>query len=728
VAHRVKDISAKEEQMIEKLRKITACLVLILSVFVLSITSLAADFKREVIYQIVIDRFYDGDTANNNPPQSSGMYDATRTNWRAYWGGDLAGIQQKMSYLAGLGVTALWISPPYDNLNANIPDGSGNPTAPYHGYQGRDFKRIEEHFGDVNNFWTAFDNLVTAAHQNGIKVIIDFAPNHTNVRNAGENGALYNNGVFMGSYANDTNGYFYHNPNISGGGWDDRYQTQYYTLFDLADLDQTNPTIDGYLKDAAQLFQQHGVDGFRIDAVKHLNWGWQYSMANAMYTYGDSFIFGEWYQGSTSNPLYHDSYKFANKSGISLLDFPLNEAIRNVFGSNASFTTIDSVLTQENSNFTWKEDQVTFIDNHDMSRFLSLNNNNNRLHQALSFILTSRGIPCIFYGTEQYLHNDTNGGGDPYNRPMMNGFSTSTTAYQVINRLSTLRRNNRAVQYGSQNQRWINSDVYIYERKFFGNVVLVAINKSETASYNITNLFTSLPAGTYSDYLNGLLGGFSATVSSGSGGSNPVANFTLPAHTVAVWQYTESVSTPQIGSIGPTVAQSGVKVTIGGRNFGTTQGTVKFGTTNATINSWSSTKIVATAPSVANGNYNVTVTKSSGQVSNGIQFTALTAKLIPVTFTVYNATPTNVGDYIFLTGNTVELGQWSTTWDGAVGPMLTPNYPNWFITASMPAGQTIQFKFIKIAANGAVTWENGSNHTYTAPTSGTGYVNVNWQY
>jgi hypothetical protein len=87
-----------------------------------------------------------------------------------------------------------------------------------------------------------------------------------------------------------------------------------------------------------------------------------------------------------------------------------------------------------------------------------------------------------------------------------------------------------------------------------------------------------------------------------------------------------------------------------------------------------------------------------------------------------------VGDYIFLTGNTVELSAWSTTWDAAVGPMLTPNYPNWFIVASVPAGQTIQFKFIKIAANGAVTWEAGSNHSYTVPTSGTGFVNVNWQY
>ena len=705
-----------------------------LSIFLVALAALAplqtaaADFKREVIYQIITDRFFDGSTSNNNPSQSSGLYDSTKTNWRAYWGGDLAGIQQKMSYLAGLGVTAIWISPPVDNLNTNIPDGNGNPTAPYHGYQGRDFKRVEEHFGNTSNTWTDFDNLVTAAHSNGIKVIIDFAPNHTTQDNAGEFGAFYDNGTFVGNYTNDTNGYFHHNGNISN--WDDRYQVQYYALFDLSDLNQEHATVDGYLKAAAQLFQQHGVDGFRIDAVKHITWGWEYSLANAIYTNGDSFLFGEWYQGNTSDPLYHDSYKFANKSGISLLDFPLNTAIRNVFGSNANFSDIDNVITTEGANFTWKEDLVTFIDNHDMSRFLSLNNNNNRLHEALAFILTARGVPCIYYGTEQYLHNDTGGGTDPYNRPMMPGFSTTTTAYTLTSRLSTLRRNNPAVGYGSMAQRWINNDVYIYERKFFGNVVLVAINKNETTAANITGLNTALPAGSYTDYLTGLLGGPSISVSAGTGGNNPVASFSLPAHTVAVWQFTEGASTPQIGSIGPTSAQPGVQVTIGGKNFGATQGTgaVKFGTTVATVQSWSATKIVATVPNVTNGSYNVTVTNSSAQVSNGIQFTALTAKLIPVTFTVYNATPTVTGDYIFLTGNTVELGQWATTWDGAVGPMLTPNYPNWFICASVPAGQTIQFKFIKIAANGAVTWEAGANHTYTVPTSGVGFVNVNWQY
>jgi glycosidase len=714
--------------MTKRAHRIIVTLFFLLATCFAPLSSLASDFKREVIYQIITDRFFDGSSTNNNPSQSSGLYDSTHTNWREYWGGDLQGIQQKMSYLAGMGVTAIWISPPVDNLNTNIPDSGGNPTASYHGYQGRDFKRIEEHFGDTSNSWTPFDNLVTAAHAAGIKVIVDFAPNHSTQNNAGEFGALYDNGTLLGNYTNDTNGYFHHNADISGGGWDDRYQVEYFTLFGLSDVNQENATMDAYMKAAAQLFQQHGVDGFRIDAVKHVGWGWQYSFANSIYTYGDSFLFGEWYQGNTSDPLYHDSYKFANKSGISLLDFPLNTAIRSVFASNANFSTIDSVITTEGSNFAWKDDLVTFIDNHDMARFLSVNNNNNRLHEAMAFVLTSRGIPCIYYGTEQYLHNDTSGGTDPYNRPMMANFSTSTTAYQLTNKLSTLRRNNPAVGYGSMTERWINADVYIYERKFFNSVVLVAINKNETSSYNITGLNTSLPAGSYSDYLTNLLGGSSITVTSGSGGNNPVSAFTLPAHTVAVWQYVEGPATPEVGSIGPTVGQPGVKVTIGGKDFGSATGTVKFGTTAATVVSWSPTQVVVNTPSVANGNYNVTVTNSSSQVSNGIQYTVLKAKLIPVTFTVYNATQTTTGDYIFLTGDTVELGNWSTTWDGAVGPMLTPNYPTWFLNVSVPAGQTIQFKFIKIAANGTVTWEAGSNHSYTVPTSGVGFVNVNWQY
>src|SRR5258706_12036215 len=171
-----------------------------------------------------------------------------------------------------------------------------------------------------------------------------------------------------------------------------------------------------------------------------------------------------------------------------------------------------------------------------------------------------------------------------------------------------------------------------------------------------------------------------------------------------------------------------MKMTFAGKCFGTTTGQVLFGTTASTVQTWSDSSVTFTVPSVSNGIYQVQLKNSSGTAANTIQFTVLTGQLIPVTFTVNNATPTNTGDYIFLTGSTIELGNWGTTFDTAIGPMLDPNYPNWFLNVSMHAGVTVQFKFIKIAANGTVTWENGSNHQYTVPGSGTAFVNVNWQY
>jgi hypothetical protein len=168
-------------------------------------------------------------------------------------------------------------------------------------------------------------------------------------------------------------------------------------------------------------------------------------------------------------------------------------------------------------------------------------------------------------------------------------------------------------------------------------------------------------------------------------------------------------------------------VTIAGDGFGASTGSVLFGTTAATVKSWSNASVTFSVPSVAAGSYNVQLKTSGGTAANAIAFTVLTAKLIPVTFTVNNANPTNPGDYIYVTGSTVELGNWGTTFQTAVGPMLAPNYPNWFLNVALPAGQTVQFKFIDVQAGGNVIWENGSNHSYTVPTSGTGSVNVNWQ-
>jgi glycosidase len=694
---------------------------------VASTATQAQDYKKSVIYQVVTDRFYDGSTANDNPSQSSGLYDSngfaedgsgdTNANWSAYWGGDLLGIQDKLSYIKGLNATAIWISPTNDNENLNT--NSGTPiAAPYHGYWNRDFMRVEEHFGDANNGWTEFSNLVSAAHSDNIKIIVDWAQNHSNPNNGGENGALYNNGTLMATPSNDPNGYFHHNGNISN--YDDRYQVQYDNLANLQDLNQENSTIDSYLKTAAQQFQNYGADAFRLDAIKSVTWGWEYSFANAVYNNKPSFLFGEWNPNNSTDTLYADAYKFANLSGISELDFGINQAIRDVFGNNNNMSEIDSTLSTEDSNFT-------FPNNQDENRLYgNITTDQNRLHEALAFLITCRGIPNIFYGDEQYLYSTTNSGNDPYNRVAMSSFSTTTTAYKLISKLAALRASNDALGYGTTKQRWMNNDVYIFERQFYNDVVLIAINKNDSTGYSITGLNTALPAGTYTDYLGGLLSGGSLTVSTGSGGNNPATGFTLGPSTVAVWQKQVNATTPEVGSIGPYVGQAGMTVTIAGDGFGSSTGTVLFGATAATVQSWTNTSVTVTVPSVTAGTYSVTVKNSGGTQSNGINFNVLTAKLIPVTFTVNNAQPTNAGDYIFVTGNVPELGNWGTTFQTAVGPMLDPNYPNWFLNVSLPAGTTVQYKYIDIQANGNVIWEPGNNHSFTVPSSGTSSVNDNW--
>jgi glycosidase len=689
----------------------------------------AQDFKKQVIYQVVTDRFHDGDTTNDNPAESAGLFDSSHANWQAYWGGDLKGIQQKIAYIKGMGATVVWVSPVANNENLNC--ASSSVSAPYHAYWNRDFMQVEEHFGVNSNSFSALDSLISALHSNGMKIVVDEANNHSNPDNCGEMGSLYNNGTFVAAANNDPNGIFHHNANISD--WNDRYQLQYWTLSDLADLNQENSTVDAYLKSAAAKLQSHHVDAFRLDAIKHVTWGWEYSFASSVFSGAPSFLFGEWMQTNTSDALYPDSYKFSNKSGINLLDFPLNTALRDVFGKDASWTEVDGTINAENVNFAYPNDLMTFFDSHDQPRLLSVNNNRNRLQEAMAFVLTGRGIPILLYGDEQYLHNDTvNGsgekGGDPYNRVWMSSYNTGTKAYQLIAKLAALRRSNDAVGYGTWKQRWINNDVYIYERQFFKDVVLVAINKSDATGYSVTGLYTALPPGTYADYLGGLQSGTSLTVSAGNGADNPANSFTIAPASVSVWQVQVNAEAPEVGSIGPHVGQPGMQVTIAGDGFGTAAGSVLFGTTAAVIQSWANTQVTFTVPSVTAGAYNVQLKTSGGAAANTIAFTVLTAKLIPVTFTVTNARQTNPGDFIFVTGNTVELGNWGTTFQTAVGPMLTPNYPNWFLNVAVPAGKTVQFKFIDIQANGNVVWENGANHTYAVPPSGTGSVTVGWQY
>jgi cyclomaltodextrin glucanotransferase len=128
-----------------------------------------------------------------------------------------------------------------------------------------------------------------------------------------------------------------------------------------------------------------------------------------------------------------------------------------------------------------------------MPRFQSLNSDPAILKVAITLIMTSRGIPCIYYGTEQYLHDDTNGGQDPYNRPMMENWDTDSEIYRYMRLLSGLRRLNPAISMGSQWQKYITPDVYSYVRRYRDSLCFVLLNRGEAVT--IPEVETELPDG-----------------------------------------------------------------------------------------------------------------------------------------------------------------------------------------------------------------------------------------
>lgn len=675
----------------------------------------SAGFSTDVIYQIVTDRFLDGDSSNN---PTGAIFD--KNNLKKYHGGDWAGITQELNnnYFSNMGVTALWISSPVENIETLDPS---NNCASYHGYWAKDFFRTNPYFGSISDFQT----MINTAHSKGIKVVIDFAPNHTSTAELGstvfpEDGRLYRDGQLISGFKTDTQNIFNHE------SWTDFSTLEnctYHSLYGLADLNQMNGTVDTYMKDAVNKWLNMGVDGLRVDAVKHMPAGWQKNWLSSIYTNKPAFVFGEWFNGGTSSDAQMDS--FANNSGMSLLDFRFANAVRNALGSDSStMKDLDSVVTATGSDYREVNDQVTFIDNHDMSRFMTLSSNNRRdVENAYVVLLTSSGVPTVYYGSEQYA----TGSSDPDNRGDMPSFNTNSTAYKVIGKLAPLRKSNPALAYGTSKQRWMSNDVYVYEREFDGNVVVTAVNRNEGYGCNISGLFTDLPAGSYSDVMGGLLGGNSISVSS----SGAVSNFTLGAGASAVWQYKKAqASAPQIGNVDPMIGIAGNTVTISGRGFGSTAGSVTFGTAQAQVKTWNDSMITATVPSVTPGKYGIQVTAASGAKSNSYAgYEVMTGTQVPVRFKVNNAT-TSYGTNVYLVGSVEELGNWDAS--KAIGPLFNntasiASHPTWFCDVNVPAGTTINYKFIKKDSSGNVTWESGNNHTTVTPSSGAATVTVDWQ-
>lgn len=424
--------------------------------------------SSDTIYMIVTDRFLDADPSNNGTP---GL-EHRPGHLRYYQGGDWKGIKSALPYIRQLGFTAIWLSPPQDNV---LFSRSGDE-AGYHGYYTRDFGSVNPHFGTPDDL----SSLISSAEKLGIKVILDAQLNHTadflDYPQTGYHGESRPAAPF------DDPSWYHDRPDIEN--FDDPFEAQNYSLGGLDDLAQENPECWEALKKAYRDKEtgtgwlNYGFAGARLDAVVEI----PKSYLSLFQSHAGKRCFGEAYTGSPKQNSDFQNYIW------SVLDFPLYFQINNVFCGKADWSGIKWVFDQDYL-YANARRLITFIDNHDRARFLAnAADNYATLRMALAFLYGVRGIPVLYYGTEQNMagdHKYSEEMQNEYNREMMVGFDETGPTCQWIKRLNEIRKLHRATLVdGEQRELWYapGDPVYVFARLAQdGDLAICAFNNSATA-------------------------------------------------------------------------------------------------------------------------------------------------------------------------------------------------------------------------------------------------------
>ncbi|MCH4888281.1 hypothetical protein EZV73_11890 [Acidaminobacter sp. JC074] len=334
---------------------------------------------EDLIYFIMVDRFYDGDPSNNNFDDFSD----DKTQLKYFLGGDLEGVIKKLDYIKEQGATAIWLTP----VNDNEPFG-------YHGYWTEDFEAVDPHLGDM----ATLKKLVDEAHSRDIKVILDYVVNHTG----------YNHPWLEDPEKKD---WFHGKGTITN--FNDKDQLLNYNLAGLPDLNTENPQVKDYFyKNVLYWIDQTGVDGLRLDTVKHVpNEFWNEFAYIIKDKYPDFFLLGEVF---ASSPTLLSSY---NEVGFdSVTNYSMYDGIKDTFKLYGDANKLKIALNNQEK-FDDPTMSSIFLDNHDVKRLISQSSKNGDLFlkQGLTFVMTYPSIPIIYYGTEVGL----DGKDDPENRKMM---------------------------------------------------------------------------------------------------------------------------------------------------------------------------------------------------------------------------------------------------------------------------------------------------------------------
>ena len=452
---------------------------------------------KDLIYLIMPDRFSNGDPSND---QFANMQDngSDRKDVLRRHGGDLKGIQNHIDYMKELGVTALWMTPVIEN-NMPLNKETAGMMSGYHGYWFTDHYKVDARLGGNNSYKELSDSL----HANGMKLIQDAVYNHIGSHHWMEldppspdwvnrwdtyTGSNHRDEALFGRYASEK---------------DKKRMLDGWFVPHLPDVNQRNPFVANFLiQHAIWSTEEFGVDGWRVDTYKYCDEPFLNRINDALLKeYPKLTIFGEAWTNTVTGSAYFTRNNMDvpfkhNAEGVT--DFPLNSAImaalNQPFGWTEGVNKLYMTLAQD---ILYKEpkNNCIFLDNHDMDRFLSVvNEDMNRYKQGIALLLTLRGIPQLYYGTEILMKNFKNpsdamvrldfpGGfeGDAQNKFTVQGRTTAEQqAFDYVKTIAQYRKNSSALTTGKTLQFLPADGLYVYFRYDDQHTVMCVINTSSS--------------------------------------------------------------------------------------------------------------------------------------------------------------------------------------------------------------------------------------------------------
>lgn len=448
----------------------------------------------DVIYLMMTDRFSNGDQSNDNPANSPAQAN-DRSNPRAWHGGDFQGIKNHLDYLKELGVTAIWLTPWYDNSNEVITcPHPWCPATSYHGYGAIDYYKTEDHFGTLGDL----RELVEAAHKRGIKIIQDQVANHVGIAHPwAKNPPLpdwfsrfeknsFNNSVLLSPNASPPE-----RNNLIHGWFDEG----------LPDLNQDEPEVARYeIQNALWWIGMTGIDGIRQDTIQYMPRPFIRAWSQAIKKqYPKFWMVGEVFETDSAQTAFFQGgragWDNVDTNLPSVFDFNLWRTSLDVFTGKKPMRALRDVQKYDGL-YSNINNVTTISGNHDTDRFMSLEGatlEGAKLH--LAFLLATRGIPQIYYGEEIAMR----GGFDPDNRRDFPGgwagdkrsafLSAERTAeekqiFAHVQKWIRLRRQSAALKTGKTIDLQYDADVYAFARQSSnGETIVLGFNRSNEDKY-----------------------------------------------------------------------------------------------------------------------------------------------------------------------------------------------------------------------------------------------------